>query len=168
LVDAYPVNGGDHVVVDRSEGSYQTWDAIRPPGVLVSPRTGWVKAKNCVGYVIWQIKRPRPKIIFGRSPVRITGFVPDGLRASDTDKIVLGSCPTLSLGVDGAEIPPVDMVRRNRALFVPLVAWLPRRQSETGAHILSAGAPIVAGVRINNEAVRRIIRDTDSERTVFG
>jgi hypothetical protein len=156
LVDADPVHGGDDVVVDRPEGRDQAWDAINAPGVLVAPRTCGVETKHRTGDIVRQIKRPRAEIIFGRSPARITRFVPDGLCPFNPDDIVFGASPTLCVVIDCAKVPLVDMTRLDGPLMVMIVSWLPCRETKLCADVVAASAPVIASMAVAKQFAQEL------------
>jgi len=103
--------------------------------------------------------------LIARGPADVC-FIPNVLRALDPNEIILGSIAFFSLMIDGAKVPLVDVAGLNRPLLFPTVARLPRWQSKPGTHMLTALAPIIVGMRMNQKSVGRLIAETDCEGAI--
>jgi hypothetical protein len=79
------VNGGDVVVIDRTESREQHWDALGAAGILVPPRAVRMVAQQGAGEVVGQIKRARPQVLLRCRSTRVCRFVPQRLSALDTE-----------------------------------------------------------------------------------
>src|SRR5262249_28349496 len=153
LIEADAVNGGDVIVIDRTEGREQRGNALGAASILVPPRTTRVEAQHIANEVIRQIEGTRLEVLRRHRISRAYRCVPQLLRTVDPDVIVLAPRPLCRFTIHRCAVKPCSSQWIDAA--VRLVAGLPLREAETFADIIFAGYRIVARERMNYKTPRR-------------
>jgi hypothetical protein len=150
------VDGGDGVVIDRSECREEARNENNAAKVFVTPRRSRVKAQHGYGEIVVQDESASIEILLGGGAARIASLVPKPLSVRDALDVLVGAAIIIvGLCIDGTKVPFCNICRSDRTIVLAAIARYSVGQAQLRAHVVATFAPVVAAVAVTQKPVRR-------------
>ena len=125
-----------------------------------------MEAERRAGDIIIEREAPDTKISLHQRAARVAGLIPDGACALDASQIISGA----RTGRAGHLVDDAAVEFANPRGMDPAILLAPRfppRQAEPLAHIVATILPVIAGERMDENAIRRAGVESDLQRAIF-